>query len=651
MANNYNAEQFIVLEGLDPVRLRPGMYTETVDPLHITVEVIDNAVDEALAGFATSIDVIVDEDGWIEVRDNGRGIPIDCPPGKLAPAVELAFTTLHAGAKFDKNNESSAYRFSGGLHGVGVAVTNALSKEVEVVTTLQARRGLLSSHRIAFHDGEVKEPLKKIDTKEHRGTSVRFCPNEKYFDSLSLKKSSLIEILRSKAILIPGLKISLSYKSSETLSWCYPNGMNGYLEEKILSEGLALIGTTFTSSFYFKEDKGEISIGEGASWSLGWIEEGNISSESFVNLIPTPSGGTHESGFRAGVFEAVKTFMEHHVLLPAKMKLTQEDVVSSLVFILSAKVLDPQFQGQTKEKLTSRNAYKLLASCIKSALELWLNQNVGIGKAISEKVLENIKQRQQTAAQNTKKRTSGTTTILPGKLSDCENKGEDSELFVVEGDSAGGSAKMARDKRLQAILPLKGKPPNTFEVKREQLLNNNEINAISVALGVPPHSVGEIEQALSNLRYGKIVILADADVDGSHIQVLLLTLFIEHFPGLIVDGRVFVAKPPLYRVDVTEKGQIKKIYCEDELERDAVISRYANRKTTVQRFKGLGEMNYEQLWETTMCPDTRKLLPMSATKEDLPLLKQHFALLMSKSEVGARKKWIESDGWKADIDV
>ena len=657
MTADYTASQFTVLKGLEPVKLRPGMYTRTTCPTHIVQEVIDNAADEALAGHATKISVTLDREGCVTVEDNGRGIPVGIPPGESRPAAELAFTTLHAGGKFDKTDSQSAYRFSGGLHGVGVAVTNALSKRIEVeIKTRDPEGGGNGQYRIVFAGGDVAEPLTRLQDCGPRthGTLIRIWPDGQYFDSPKIQLRELTHLLRSKAILLPGLQVTLTLPDQEPAVWQYAEGLRDYLQEIIVDA--EPVTPIFPGALYQDGDQNGFAKGEGAAWALAWCAS-SPSPETYVNLIPTLNGGTHESGFRAGVFEAVRTFMEHHSLTPAKLKLVQEDVTGKMAFVLSARMLDPQFQGQTKDKLTSRDAHKLLSLSIKDPLELWLNSHPDVGKTIAELAIQNAQARTRAAQKIERKKGSGLAT-LPGKLTDCES--EDiarNEIFLVEGDSAGGSAKMARDKEFQAILPLRGKVLNTWEVDRDVIFKNQEVHNMAVALGIEAHSANaDPDAALTGLRYGKIIILSDADVDGSHIQVLLLTLFLRHFPALMMRGHVMVAKPPLYRVDATIRGKPRKVYCEAETERNATIERLLaegvkEAAITVQRFKGLGEMNPDQLWETAMCPDTRTLMPLAIHPGEISALSTQFTLLMGKNEAGGRRAWMERDGWTADLDI
>ena len=652
----YDESSFRVLKGLEPVRERPGMYTRTDSPAHIIQEVIDNAADEALGGFAKKIHVTLHLDGSVTVADDGRGIPVGLHPEEGVPVVVLAYTRLHAGGKFDKREGNSAYAFSGGLHGVGVSVTNALSTRIEVEVK---RDGKI--HRIDFADGgETISPVRvEGDCGRQTGTRVRVWPDGKYFESPRVPMNELERLLRSKAVLLSGVAVRLDIEQAAgpalTKTWSYPEGLAGYLKE--LAGDVEAVAPIFTAEKYAGKDDPTFATGEGAAWALAWFESA-VPSESYVNLIPTVNGGTHESGLRAGVFEAMKSFIDHHTLLPRGVKLQQEDVCGRMSFVLSARLLDPQFQGQVKEKLNSREAVKLVSSQLRDPFEIWLNNHVEAGKAIAELSIKQALARQKSAQKVEKKKTSGVA-VLPGKLSDCESEDlADNELFLVEGDSAGGSAKMARNKETQAILPLRGKVQNAWEIDPDRLFANAEIHDIAVALGVDAHKA-DSDVDLSGLRYGKVVIMSDADVDGAHIQTLLLTLFFRHFPKLIERGHVYVAQPPLYRVDVPAQGKKRpprRLYALDEGELAAIRDRLAKEgfkpdAIEIGRFKGLGEMNPDQLRETTMDPATRRVLPVKVRNGALQDTLKMFTLLMGKGEASGRRAWMEEKGDSVEADV
>ena len=649
---SYNESSIRVLKGLEPVRQRPGMYTRTENPLHIIQEVIDNAADEALAGFGKQILVTLHTDGSVTVEDDGRGIPVGLHPEEKSPVAELVFTRLHAGGKFDKKG-GGAYAFSGGLHGVGVSVTNALSKRLELVIW---REG--GAHRMVFGDGAVVEALKPAPEllRKKSGTRVRVWPDAVFFDAAAIPLNDLTHLLRSKAVLMAGVKVSLiNEKTGDTKTWQYENGLAGYLTEAL--DGTELRVPLFGGEQFAEADHESFADGEGAQWVVAWADEGNVVRESYVNLIPTPAGGTHESGLREGLFTAVKSFAELHGLLPKGVKLLPEDVFARTSFVLSAKVLDPQFQGQIKERLNSRDAVRLVGGFVRTSLDLWLNTHVEYGKKLTELAIRQAQARAR-SAQKVEKRKSSGVAVLPGKLTDCESSDVSrTEVFLVEGDSAGGSAKMGRDKQFQAILPLRGKVLNSWEVDRDRLFANNEIHDISVAIGVDPHGPTDTPD-LSGLRYGRVCILSDADVDGSHIQVLLLTLFYRHFPRLVELGHVHVARPPLFRVDVPSLGKrpARKIYCLDAGELEVVQDKLRKEGVRegswdISRFKGLGEMSPEQLWETTMNPDTRRMLPVSYGSLDPTATTRMFDMLMGKGESGARRTWLEDKGNLAEVDI
>ncbi|THJ36435.1 type IIA DNA topoisomerase subunit B [Lampropedia aestuarii] len=651
--SGYSEGSIKVLKGLEPVKQRPGMYTRTDNPLHIIQEVLDNAADEALAGHGKKIRFCLHEDGSISVEDDGRGIPFGLHPDEKAPVVELVFTRLHAGGKFDKES-GGAYSFSGGLHGVGVSVTNALSTRLEVTVY---RDGQVA-HLVFGNGGEVLEPLtvraaQSGDRKQ--GTTVRVWPDAKYFESKALPMPELQHLLRSKAVLMPGVTVSLTNeKTKQSQNWQYKGGLSDYLSQTLSAEPIIPM---FEGAGFADKHNDSFALGEGASWCVAFTEDGQPMRESYVNLIPTTAGGTHESGLRDGLFQAVKGFIDMHALLPKGVKLMPEDVFSRVSYVLSAKILDPQFQGQIKEKLNSRDAVRLVSSFVKPAMELWLNDHVDYGRKIAELAIKAAQTRQR-AGQKVEKRKGSGVAVLPGKLTDCESRDlAYNEVFLVEGDSAGGSAKMGRDKENQAVLPLRGKVLNTWEVERDRLFANNEVHDISVAIGVDPHGPND-EVDLSGLRYGKICILSDADVDGAHIQVLLLTLFFRHFPKLIEAGHVFVAQPPLYSIAVPARGKkpATKLYVLSEQELHAALEKL--RKDGVRegawsigRFKGLGEMNAVQLWDTTLNPDTRHLMPVQLGLFNFAQTEGLFTQLMGKGEAGARRELMELHGDDVEVDV
>ncbi|MDE3207600.1 MAG: type IIA DNA topoisomerase subunit B, partial [Pseudomonadota bacterium] len=573
IVSQYAEADIRVLKGLEPVKERPGMYTRTDNPVHIIQEVIDNAADEALAGFARRMTVTLHGDGSVSVEDNGRGIPVGLHPEEKVPVVELVFTRLHAGGKFDKTSGVGAYAFAGGLHGVGVSVTNALSTRLEVNVR---REGYV--HHIVFSNGEVIspiEPIEKLKNNRETGTHVRVWPDPKYFDSARIPVLDMERLLRSKAVLLPGVEVIFGVECEggklDTRSWHYPDGLSGYLLEML--DGKEQVAGIFSGEKYIgQKEAGEVfAEGEGVAWAMAWCAEGG-GGESFVNLIPTANGGTHEAGLRQALFEAVKAFAEHHSMMPRGVKLTADDIWGKTCFVLSARILDPQFQGQVKEKLNSRDAVKLISMLVRDPLELWLNEHLEYGRAIADLAINQASSRLKQQQKVERKKSNGVA-VLPGKLTDCEEKDPArSELFLVEGDSAGGSAKLGRSKDTQAILPLRGKGLNSWEVDKDRLLANSEIHDIAVAIGVDPHTAEDAID-LSGLRYGKICIMSDADVDGFHIQVLLLTLFYRHFPKLIEQGNVYIAHPPLYRVDVPALGKnrpLRKIYALDANELNVI---------------------------------------------------------------------------------
>ena len=649
---SYSEGSIRVLKGLEPVKQRPGMYTRTDTPLHLIQEVLDNSADEALGGYGKKIRVTLHTDGSVSVDDEGRGIPFGMHPEEKAPVVELVFTRLHAGGKFDKG-KGGAYSFSGGLHGVGVSVTNALSKRLEVASY---REGMVA--KLVFSGGDVIEKLQIVKAGEGDrkcGTSVRAWPDAKYFESAVLPMAELTHLLRSKAVLMPGVSVTLTVeKTKDTQTWLYKGGLRDYLMQTLTADPVIPMfeGDGFADSMHetFAE-------GEGASWCVAFTESGQPVRESYVNLIPTSAGGTHESGLRDGLFNAVKSFIELHSLLPKGVKLLPEDVFARASYVLSAKVLDPQFQGQIKERLNSRDAVRLVSSFVRPTLELWLNQHVDYGKKLAELAIRAAQTRQK-AGQKVEKRKGSGVAVLPGKLTDCESKDlANNEVFLVEGDSAGGSAKMGRDKQSQAILPLRGKVLNTWEVERDRLFANNEIHDIAVAIGVDPHGPSDTPD-MSGLRYGKVCILSDADVDGSHIQVLLLTLFFRHFPKLIESGNLYVARPPLYRVDAPARGKkpASKAYALDEGELTAILDKLRKDGVreggwSISRFKGLGEMSAEQLWDTTLNPDTRRLLPVHLGSQGFLQTESLITKLMGKGEAAARRELMELHGDAVEIDI
>ncbi|MEA1989776.1 MAG: DNA topoisomerase IV subunit B [Pseudomonadota bacterium] len=630
MSENYNASEIEVLTGLDPVRKRPGMYTDTTRPNHLAQEVIDNSVDEAIAGFANEISVIHYADGSMSIQDNGRGMPVDIHPEEGVPGVEVIMTRLHAGGKFS----SKAYQFSGGLHGVGISVVNALSKKVEIEIK---RDGKL--HAISFANGDLLEPLTVTGKvgKKNTGTLVRFWPDASFFDSPKYAVGRLTHLLRAKAVLSPGLRITFTDETTgETQEWFYENGLKDYLndaldgQERVPIEGF--IGQSQSEN-------------EGVDWAITWLVEPNESlMESYVNLIPTPQGGTHVNGLRSGATDAIREFCEFRNLIPRGVKITPEDAWLNVAFVLSAKLREPQFAGQTKERLSSRECVPFISGVVKDALSLWLNQNTEVAEKIAEMVINNASNRSKKAKKVTRKKiTSGP--ALPGKLADCtETDLTRTELFLVEGDSAGGSAKQARDKNFQAIMPLRGKILNTWEVDSGQVLASQEIHDISVAIGVDPGA-----DDLSGLRYGKICILADADSDGLHIATLICALFVRHFETLVDKGHIYVAMPPLYRVDVGKKV----FYALDEPERQGILDRIEAEKmpgkVSVTRFKGLGEMNPGQLRETTMLPETRRLVQLQLQSDGSEEVSEVMDKLLAKKRAGDRKIWLEDKGDLAEV--
>lgn len=656
--NSYTAEDIEILEDLSPILHRPGMYTDPANPNHALVEIIDNAADEGLAGFARNVQVVLYEDGSAEVTDDGRGIPVDIHPKKKVPAVQVIFTTLHAGGKFRKTDKDAAYRIAGGLHGVGVCVPNALSTRLEVEVKRDGQRS-----RIVFGDnGKVKEPLKALEKIGPRdtGTRVRFWPDPKYFDSPKVVATEIAALLRAKAMLLPGVRFSLGIeknKKIETQTWHFPDGIKGYFEAAIA--GNEPVASTFFGERYItaQSESDSFAEGEGALWAIAWTPSGDLVTESYVNMIPTRHGGTHVSGLREGVYTAIKNFIDLHAMGQRGLKIVPEDVWSRASYVLAVKMLDPQFKGQVKNELISRDGVKLIAQMVRDPFELWLNQHVDEGKRIAELVISQANARTRAAQKVERRKTSGVA-VLPGKLTDCASEDPDrNELFIVEGDSAGGSAKQARDKEFQAVLPLKGKPKNTWQDSPDTLYANKEIEAIALAIGVDHHKMGD-EVDLSGLRYKKIIILADADVDGAHIQVLLLTLFFRHFPRLIEAGHVYVAQPPLFRIDVPSHGKNKparKLYALDKQELEAIEEKLEDEGVrpgswTVSRFKGLGEMNPEQLWETTLNPDTRRMLPVTLD-DGRDISVEIFNMMMARENAAQRREWMETYGNLVEADI
>lgn len=641
----YDASSIKVLEGLEPVKQRPGMYTRTENPLHLIQEVIDNAADEALGGFATTLEVELLADGSVRVADDGRGIPVGIHPEKGIPAVQAVFTMLHSGGKFDKTSGGGAYKFSGGLHGVGVSVTNALSDSLTCTVNVGG-----ASWEIGFNNGDLVTPLKKLGPSKLHGTQVIAKPNPKYFDSPEIPVDELKTLLQSKAVLLAGFKVIFIDSRNETpvrTEWLYPDGLSAYLDE--IADGYTPLVPVFEGKRYASAEDETFSEGEGAHWAFSWYDNGKGDGKSFVNLIPTPYHGTHVSGLKSALYETLKTFIEHHGLMPKGVKLTGDDVFKNVIFVLSGRMLDPMFAGQTKDKLISRDGVKLQEKMVQPSFEAWLNQNVTQAKLIADIAIRHALARQR-SSNKTERKKSSSVVMLPGKLTDCESSDQaETELFLVEGDSAGGSAKQARDKNYQAVLPMRGKGLNVWEKDRNEALANTEIHDISIALGVQPHTLTD-DVDLSKLRYGKVCILADADVDGFHIQVLLLTLFLRHFPQLVEKGHIYVACPPLYRLDadaVGKKKPARKIYAMDEAELKSWEERFkkdGHTKLKVGRFKGLGEMNPPELWETTLDPATRRLLQVHLPDDRRAEVKEMFDLLMSKSKSGGRREWMEARG-------
>ncbi len=629
MSSQYQASDIEVLQGLEPVRRRPGMYTDTTRPNHLVAEVVDNSVDEALAGHARTIDVTLHEDGSVTVIDDGRGMPVDPHPEHKLPGVELILTRLHAGGKFSGNN----YKFSGGLHGVGVSVVNALSKRL----VCQIKRdGKL--HEISFANGDTEQTLKVIDEvgKRNTGTRVQFWPDEQYFDSANISRPRLKHLLKAKAILCPGLKVTLQdEKTGDSETWQFEDGLTDYLTES-LEDRERIPQAPFTGEFSGADQE--------AAWALAWLPEGELIQESYVNLIPTPAGGTHTNGLRTGLIEGLREFCDIRNLLPRGLKLSPDDVWERLSFLLSVKLADPQFAGQTKERLSSRAAASFVSGVVKDAFALWLNKHVADGEAIAKLAIDNALKRQKARKQVARRKvTAGP--ALPGKLADCASTDlEETELFLVEGDSAGGSAKQARNREFQAIMPLRGKILNTWETEPDQVLRSQEVHDLAVAIGVDPGSAD-----LAKLRYGKVIILADADSDGLHIATLLSALFVRHFRPLVEAGRIFVAMPPLFRIDVGKQT----FYALDAEERRGLLARIEAEKIkgkiSETRFKGLGEMNPLQLRESTIDPDTRRLIQL--TIDDDEATHAIMDMLLARKRAADRRAWLEEKGNLAEVGV
>jgi topoisomerase-4 subunit B len=628
MAQSYTASDIEVLSGLDPVRRRPGMYTDTRTPNHLAHEVIDNSVDEAIAGHCKNIAVSVHKDGSLEVEDDGRGMPVDIHPKEKISGVELILTRLHAGGKFSDKN----YEFAGGLHGVGVSVVNALSKNLEC----WVRRGG-KEYNISFKDGRVKSKLEEVGTvgKNNTGTTVRFWPDPQFFDSEKFSIPRLKHVLRAKAVLCPGLRVKLKVEATgEKEEWFYTGGLTQYLLDQ-LKAGEWMPQEPFSGDFKSEH--------EAAEWAFVWLLEGDHPvTESYVNLIPTIEGGTHVNGLRTGATDAVREFCEFRNLVPRGLKLTPEDVWDRVSYVVSVKMQNPQFAGQIKEKLGSRESAAFVGGVVKDAFALWLNQHPDAGERIAQFAIANAQARTK-AAQKVTRRRNASGSVLPGKLADCASQDPArSELFLVEGDSAGGSAKQARDKDYQAIMPLRGKILNTWEVEPGQVLQSQEVHDIAVALGVDPGS-----QDLGGLRYHRVCILADADSDGQHIATLLCALFLRHFRPLVLNGHVFVAMPPLYRIDVGKQV----FYALDDAERAGILDRISAEnirgKVSIMRFKGLGEMNPTQLRETVMAPQTRRLLQLTVSGNDKT--DQLMDMLLAKKRAADRREWLETKGNLAQV--
>ena len=628
MPTKYDASDIEVLTGLEPVRKRPGMYTDTSRPNHLVQEVLDNSVDEAISGYASKIEIILHKDNSVTITDNGRGMPIDKHPGEKLPGVEVILTRLHAGSKFSNKN----YKFSGGLHGVGVSVVNALSKKLEVSVKRDGKE-----FQMSFKNGVKKSALKNIGKVgiKNTGTIIRFWPDEKYFDSVKFSLSRLKHLMRAKAVLCPGLFVRFNNEQNkEKYEWRYENGIKTYLVDQL--SGFELL----PKEPFLGSMQGEK---EAVDWAIHWLlEPGELITESYVNLVPTSQGGTHVVGLRQGLLEAIRDFCESRNLLPRGIKLSSEDILENCCYLLSVKMASPQFSGQTKERLSSRECTVFISGVVKDAMIQWLHQHVEMGGRLAELVISAAQKRLKSSKKIIRKKISGGP-ALPGKLADCRSQDISlSELFLVEGDSAGGSAKQARDRDFQAVMPLRGKILNTWEVESGEVLSSKEVHDIAVAIGVDPGSTD-----LSTLRYGKICILADADSDGAHIATLLCALFLKHFAVLVENGHIFIAMPPLFRIDVAKEI----FYALDESEKQGILDQIKAEKKSgniiVQRFKGLGEMNPIQLRETTMDPSTRRLIQLTLSNEKNAI--KIMDMLLAKKRSMDRKKWLEANGDRAIV--
>lgn len=655
--NSYDANKMKVLKGMEPVRKRPGMYTDTSDPNHILQEVVDNGSDEILGGHASKIDVIIHKDGSATVIDNGRGIPVGMNDEEGITGVVLAYTSMHGGGKFENESGESAYGFSGGLHGVGVTVTNALSHKVEV-TVKQGGK----IYYTLFENGEVIEDVKVIGkcAKKDTGTEVRFWPNEIYFDKAKFDKEKAISTCKAKALLLANSEVSLTIESKkdgvedEKFFWSYPEALtSGFIESLDGKDYLQV----YRDEMFIEndEDYANYSAGEGIEWAITFVKSGGNTKHSYVNLVPTRSGGTHETGFFTGIFESVKSYVNAHSMLPKGVDLTREDIVGNLSFILSAKIKDPRFQGQTKEKLTNPYVKSLSEACIKSKFENWLHMNPDAANEIAAMVISNAQDRLKEESKIVIRKSNGVTQPLPDKLSDCTGKDpKKNELFIVEGDSAGGSAKQGRDKKTQAIMPLKGKPVNAWELTEAKLLSNQEIHDIAIVFGVQPHKLeDDPKEVLKNLRYHLIMSLTDADVDGYHIEVLFTAIIIQHFPHLITHGHYGICQTPLYKIQA--KGKVKGIgtdpryYVLTEDEKESTVNNLKKHgvksdKIIINRFKGLGEMNPKQLFETSLDPDTRTVLVPKLTSEELLEFRKEINFMLSEKTIAERREWISNEG-------